>query len=192
MTSPANHRAPIRELLTLPQAPTPKIIIETVLPRGQGKKTSPPKREPHARLPATPPSTREPPDLPIDAMATLANASRVGLRGMTRTSALATLPVRALSTSAARQDASSPSSYAGTFQGSDRANRVPDWGHYKSDKATTTNQLFGYFMVGSMGAISAAGAKSTVEGTWRDAIPNGAPPSTGSGQLMPGHIGVCD
>lgn len=96
-------------------------------------------------------------------MATLANASRVGLRGMTRTSALATLPVRALSTSAARQDASSPSSYAGTFQGSDKANRVPDWGHYRSDKSTTTNQLFGYFMVGGMGAISAAGAKSTVE-----------------------------
>lgn len=107
-------------------------------------------------------------------MATLTNASRVCLRGMTRTSALATLPVRALSTSAAaRQDAAS--SYGATFQGSDKANRVPDWGHYKSDKSTSTNQLMGYFMVGSMGAISAAGAKSTVEGTWRDAIPIGGP-----------------
>lgn len=125
-------------------------------------------------------------------MATLANASRVCLRGMTRTSAVATLPVRALSTSAAVQDASSASSYASTFQGSDRANRIPDWGHYRSDKATSTNQLFGYFMVGSMGAISAAGAKSTVEGTWRDAIPHWRPPSTGSGQLIPGYIGVRD
>lgn len=40
MTSPANHSPPIRELRALPEAPTPKIIIETVLPKGQGKKTS--------------------------------------------------------------------------------------------------------------------------------------------------------
>ena len=104
-------------------------------------------------------------------MATLTNASRVCLRGMTKTSALATLPVRALSTSAARQDTSaSPScSYGATFKGGDKANQVPDFSAYMSPKSPTTNKLFGYFMVGGMGAISAAGAKSTVEGRWRDA-----------------------
>lgn len=104
-------------------------------------------------------------------MASLTNASRVCLRGMTKTSALSAAPVRALSTSATRQDSSAnPSfSYGATFKGTDKANRVPDFGHYMSDKSGTTNKLMGYFMVGGMGAISAAGAKSTVEGKWRDA-----------------------
>ncbi|KAL2110037.1 hypothetical protein VUR80DRAFT_1688 [Thermomyces stellatus] len=98
-------------------------------------------------------------------MATLTNASRACLRGMTKTSALSTIPVRALSTSATRQDTSaSPSfSYGATFKGSDKANRVPDFSHYMSEKSETTNKLFSYFMVGGMGAITAAGAKSTVE-----------------------------
>lgn len=104
-------------------------------------------------------------------MATLTNASRVCLRGLPKSPGLAALPARALSTSAARQDGgASPSfSYGATFKGGDKGTRVPDFSHYMSEKSGTTNKLFGYFMVGGMGAISAAGAKSTVEGRWRDA-----------------------
>ena len=126
-------------------------------------------------------------------MATLTNASRVCLRGMTKTSSLSVVPVRALSTSATRQDTSaSPSfSYGATFKGSDKANRVPDFSHYMSEKSGTTNKLFGYFMVGGMGAISAAGAKSTVEGRWRDTIPLGSCSRAGV-QLMMGHVGALE
>ena len=52
-----------------------------------------------------------------------------------------------------------------------------------SDKAPATNKLFSYFMVGGLGAISAAGAKSTVEGRWRDRM-DWHHSSTGAGQLM--------
>lgn len=122
-------------------------------------------------------------------MATLTNASRACLRGMTKTSALSTIPVRALSTSATRQDtsASSSFSYGATFKGSDKANRVPDFSHYMSEKSETTNKLFSYFMVGGMGAITAAGAKSTVEGRWRDAIQLGPCPRA-EDRLMKGRI----
>ncbi|SPN99859.1 probable ubiquinol-cytochrome-c reductase Rieske iron-sulfur protein [Cephalotrichum gorgonifer] len=95
-------------------------------------------------------------------MATLTNASRVCLRGITRQSAAA--PVRALATSATRQDSSATAyTYGTAFKGGDKGNQVPDFSKYMSDKSVSSNKLMGYFMVGGMGAISAAGAKSTVE-----------------------------
>ncbi|PKS09257.1 hypothetical protein jhhlp_003871 [Lomentospora prolificans] len=99
------------------------------------------------------------------AMATLTNASRVCLRGLTKQSALASVPVRALTTSASLQDSTAPSAYGyqATFKGTSKGSKIPDFGSYMSDKAPATNKLFSYFMVGGLGAISAAGAKSTVE-----------------------------
>ncbi|KAK6352751.1 hypothetical protein TWF696_004753 [Orbilia brochopaga] len=41
--------------------------------------------------------------------------------------------------------------------------RIPDWGYYKSNKSEDSNKVFGYFMVGTMGALSAAAAKATVQ-----------------------------
>ncbi|KAF3936170.1 hypothetical protein ABW19_dt0202473 [Dactylella cylindrospora] len=40
---------------------------------------------------------------------------------------------------------------------------IPDWGYYKSDKSESSNRTFSYFMVGTMGALTAAGAKATVQ-----------------------------
>ncbi|MBE3047338.1 hypothetical protein IMZ48_33425 [Candidatus Bathyarchaeota archaeon] len=124
-------------------------------------------------------------------MATLTNASRVCLRSMTKTPTLAALPARALSTSATRQQIGAPrsSSYGGTFDGvGNKGSKVPDFSHYMSEKSGTSNKVMGYFMVGSMGAISAAGAKSTVEGTWRDCSSIGVPVRGRKGQLVMGRV----
>lgn len=162
MTPPTNHSTLIRELPSCLRHSRQKSSSKP-LSRGQGKRPQPPTK-------STTPSPLSTHPRPIRAMATLTNASRVCLRGMTKTWALTSAPVRALSTSATRQDSSaSPSfSYGATFKGGDKGNRVPDFGHYMSEKSGTSNKLMGYFMVGGMGAISAAGAKSTVEGRWRD------------------------
>ena len=49
--------------------------------------------------------------------------------------------------------------------GSDKGSSIPDFGKYmSSSKGENKNKLFSYFMVGTMGALSAAGAKSTVQG----------------------------
>ncbi|KLU82276.1 cytochrome b-c1 complex subunit Rieske [Magnaporthiopsis poae ATCC 64411] len=50
------------------------------------------------------------------------------------------------------------------FRGETAGTKIPDWSKYLSPKGSYgTNQVFSYFMVGAMGAISAAGAKSTVQ-----------------------------
>ncbi|KAI9831727.1 MAG: hsp70 nucleotide exchange factor fes1 [Phylliscum demangeonii] len=51
------------------------------------------------------------------------------------------------------------------FRGSDNppSTRVPDFGHYRSTSNTNTNLVFQYFMVGTMGLLSAAGAKATIQ-----------------------------
>ena len=43
-------------------------------------------------------------------------------------------------------------------------NKVPDFSKYMSKGSGNTNQLISYFMVGTLGAISAAGAKDTIQG----------------------------
>ena len=95
-------------------------------------------------------------------MAPLTNVSRVCLRGLAKptTSAVA---ARALSSSAARGDDIGAYTYAGTFKGESKGNQVPDFGKYASKNSPERNKLFGYFMVGGLGAVTAAGAKSTVE-----------------------------
>ena len=42
--------------------------------------------------------------------------------------------------------------------------KVPSFGKYMSKKGETSNKTFQYFMVGTMGLLSAAGAKATVQG----------------------------
>lgn len=46
--------------------------------------------------------------------------------------------------------------------------RVPDWGKYMSKRPEANNKVFSYFMVGSMGLLSAAAAKATVQGASRE------------------------
>jgi ubiquinol-cytochrome c reductase iron-sulfur subunit len=97
-------------------------------------------------------------------MAPLATATRLCLRSATA----ATKPaaVRALSSTAACQAGGDASAYSSPFKlkGESKASQVPDFGKYMTKGNETTNKLFSYFMVGTMGAITAAGAKSTVQG----------------------------
>ena len=94
-------------------------------------------------------------------MAPLTNASRTFVRSVPRC-CKPTLPVRALSTTPARNDASA--SYESPFKGESKASKVPNFGHYMAKSSGNTNLMFQYFMVGTLGAITAAGAKSTIQG----------------------------
>lgn len=48
--------------------------------------------------------------------------------------------------------------------GASETTKIPNFGPYRSKSGETTNRVFQYFMVGSLGALSAMGAKATVEG----------------------------
>ena len=90
-------------------------------------------------------------------------------RAVARTAATARLPtttaVRAVSSSPAlRAGGGDSSTYSSPFRGESKSTRVPDFSKYMSKGSGAGNALFGYFMVGTLGAISAAGAKSTVQG----------------------------
>lgn len=90
-------------------------------------------------------------------MAPLTTTARACLRAASR----APLSTRAVSTSAAL---CASSSYSSPFTGDSKGNYVPDFSKYKTGGGENSNKLFSYFTVGAMGAISAAGAKSTVQG----------------------------
>ncbi|TVY78141.1 Cytochrome b-c1 complex subunit Rieske [Lachnellula suecica] len=89
-------------------------------------------------------------------MASLAHTSRTLMRSRALT------PLRSLSTSAAK---ASTSSFDSPFKGSanDAGSKIPDFSHYRSKQGSNSNLLFQYFMVGTMGALTAAGAKATVQ-----------------------------
>jgi ubiquinol-cytochrome c reductase iron-sulfur subunit len=96
-------------------------------------------------------------------MAPLTNATRVCLRASKATAVRAA----ALSTTAATRgdSAASYTQYSSPFkQGGSKGSKIPDFGKYVSKNAGDSNKLVSYFMVGAMGAITAAGAKSTVQG----------------------------
>jgi ubiquinol-cytochrome c reductase iron-sulfur subunit len=42
--------------------------------------------------------------------------------------------------------------------------KIPNFGKYKSNSSARSNQVFSYFMAGSLGLASAVGAKATVQG----------------------------
>ncbi|CAG9936897.1 unnamed protein product [Clonostachys rosea f. rosea IK726] len=95
-------------------------------------------------------------------MAPLTNATRVCLRASKATAVRAA----ALSTTAATRgdSAASYTQYSSPFkQGGSKGSKIPDFGKYVSKNAGDSNKLVSYFMVGAMGAITAAGAKSTVQ-----------------------------
>lgn len=98
---------------------------------------------------------------PILTMATLATASRLCLRSAAKPAVPA---VRALSTTAMRPDSATASGYSSPFRGETKGSKIPDFGAYVSKNGENRNKLYSYFMVGALGAVSAAGAKSTVQG----------------------------
>ncbi|RQM04630.1 hypothetical protein DH86_00004187 [Scytalidium sp. 3C] len=106
---------------------------------------------------------------PTLTMASLAHSSRSMLRSLPRCQRLASAPVRAISTSNSNSQASSAtptSSFDSPFRGlgsQTQSNKIPSFGDYKSTSSGSRNQIFSYFMVGTMGALTAAGAKATVQ-----------------------------
>ncbi|KAK6220919.1 ubiquinol--cytochrome-c reductase catalytic subunit rip1 [Pestalotiopsis sp. IQ-011] len=91
-------------------------------------------------------------------MAPLTIASRALAREASRS--FQSTAVRALSTSSSLAAAGS---YSSPFKGEQKSTQVPDFSKYASKGSWNTNSLVGYFMVGTMGTITAAGAKSTVQ-----------------------------
>ncbi len=92
-------------------------------------------------------------------MAALSTASRLCLRAAAKPAVPA---VRALSSTAMRSDGAP--SYSSPFKGETKGSQIPDFGKYMSAKSENSNKVFSYFMVGAIGALTAAGAKSTVQG----------------------------
>jgi ubiquinol-cytochrome c reductase iron-sulfur subunit len=101
-------------------------------------------------------------------MAPLTIASRSLARGASRTCCRVSSVsgTRALSTSPQLNDAPTTvhGTYTSPFKGETKGSKIPDFGHYYAKSSSRTNGLFSYFMVGTMGAVTAAGAKSTVQG----------------------------
>jgi len=93
-----------------------------------------------------------------------AAVSRTLAQAVRRTASSQT--VRALSSTASRSviaTGEASDTYQSPFKGHSAANKIPDFSKYMLPKGSS-NQLIGYFMVGALGAISAAGGKSTVQG----------------------------
>ncbi|KAK3905945.1 Rieske [2Fe-2S] iron-sulfur domain-containing protein [Staphylotrichum tortipilum] len=95
-------------------------------------------------------------------MAPLPALSRAVARSAARLPTTTTTAVRAVSSSPALRGSDS-STYQSPFRGESKSSRIPDFSKYMSKGSGAGNALFGYFMVGTLGAISAAGAKSTVQ-----------------------------
>lgn len=55
-----------------------------------------------------------------------------------------------------------------------RTTDIPDFSKYKSNRDEITNRVFQYFMVGTFGALTAMGAKATVQGMFeiRSVVPS--------------------
>ena len=87
-------------------------------------------------------------------------------RALARSAAfrLPTNAVRAMSTTPAACGSAASSTFQSPFKGESKTTRIPDFSKYKASGGSTQNALISYFMVGTLGAISAAGAKSTVQG----------------------------
>lgn len=103
-------------------------------------------------------------------MASLSAASRLCLRSAAKPAVPA---VRALSSTAVQ--AAGAAAYSSPFKGESAGSKVPNFGKYASSNSAAGNKLFSYFMVGSMGALTAAGAKSTVSGQHTFSILPGVP-----------------
>ena len=102
-------------------------------------------------------------------MAALTTCSRAAVRSLSR-SHIAN--VRCLSSTVSQHRATATtdvhptSSFESPFRGAGNqdTNKIPDFSHYRTKSSGNSNLLFQYFMVGTMGALTAAGAKATVQG----------------------------
>ncbi|KAF4592573.1 ubiquinol-cytochrome c reductase iron-sulfur subunit [Ophiocordyceps camponoti-floridani] len=99
-------------------------------------------------------------------MATLQTASRaIRLSHPLRPSPPPLLRLLLRRISSSSSSSSAGATFTSPFRATDseKGSAVPDFGKYISRKGEGTNKLVSYFMVGVMGAMTAAGAKSTVQ-----------------------------
>lgn len=79
---------------------------------------------------------------------------------------LATSPVASQTQRRYQHEAASTSSFQSPFRDNKvDSNKIPSFKAYRSKSPEVSNRVFQYFMVGSMGLLTAAGAKATVQGT---------------------------
>ena len=94
-------------------------------------------------------------------MPALANTARAVARSWTAHQ----LPVaRAAGCTAMQTRNASASSFDSPFKGSPETTKIPSFAAYRNKGGETGPKVFQYFMVGTMGALSALGAKATVQG----------------------------
>ncbi|KAJ4390569.1 ubiquinol--cytochrome-c reductase catalytic subunit rip1 [Gnomoniopsis smithogilvyi] len=93
-------------------------------------------------------------------MAPLTTAARAFARSAAAAPRAAS--IRCLSSTAVRADATS-STYESPFKGERPTTKVPDFSHYASKSSPTKNLTYQYFIVGGFGAVTAMGAKSTIQ-----------------------------
>jgi ubiquinol-cytochrome c reductase iron-sulfur subunit len=111
-------------------------------------------------------------------MPALANTTRAIARSWTAHQ----LPAARAGVSAIQTRNASASSFDSPFKGSPESTKIPSFAAYRNKGGEQGAKVFQYFMVGTMGALSAMGAKATVQGKYTapaHALP--APP-TGTGR----------
>jgi ubiquinol-cytochrome c reductase iron-sulfur subunit len=93
-------------------------------------------------------------------MPALANTTRAIARSWTAHQ----LPVARAGCTALQTRNASASSFDSPFKGSADTTKIPSFAAYRNKGDETGPKVFQYFMVGTMGALSALGAKATVQG----------------------------
>lgn len=81
-------------------------------------------------------------------------------------------PQKRLATTSTGSSTHNPTSFDSPFESTAPTwdtNKVPSFKGYLSKSNENSNRVFQYFMVGSMGLLTAAGAKATVQGESRHA-----------------------
>lgn len=95
-------------------------------------------------------------------MPALANTTRAIARSWTAHQ----LPVARAGCSAMQTRNASASSFDSPFKGTPESTKIPSFAAYRNKSGEQSTKVFQYFMVGTMGALSALGAKATVQGKY--------------------------
>ncbi len=97
---------------------------------------------------------------PAPTMPALANSARAVARSWTAHQ----MPVARAGCTAMQTRNASASSFDSPFKGSTDSTKIPSFAAYRNKNGEQSTKVFQYFMVGTMGALSALGAKATVQG----------------------------
>lgn len=106
-------------------------------------------------------------------MSPLAASSASSLRACARHASVVPRALAASSIAQQRRGGASDASASASFDspfakssGSSSTYKIPSFGKYASPRRESTNKTFSYFVVGSMGMMTAVGAKATVQGAF--------------------------